>query len=722
MPQPARPFARRTAALAATAALVLCAIGASPAAGPRAVEAIASPPGKPVLTLVPVAGSGSYAEPVLVTGDGSSSRLFVVERTGRIQVIDGGVKQATPFLDLSHIGGFNDADDEEGLLGLVFDPAFATNHTFYVAYTKTDDSLQVASYTTASAGADTANTTPTPILDVAHPGEPNHNGGMLNFGPDGYLYIGTGDGGGADDPGAGCGNAQNKSSLLGKILRIDVDGATKPYGIPADNPFATSGGAKEVWAWGVRNPWRWSFDRGTGDMWIGEVGQNSYEEVDHVHGPNPGRALDFGWPYYEGFHVQDFHGAGCVASPPYQAPLLEYDHSKGCAIIGGFVYRGTEFPDLVGRYLFSDDCSGTIWDVQATAASPATPEVLLQTGLNVSGFGQDAAGELYVEDLAGGVSHVTSSVSRVYGPDRFATSAAVVGLGAYAPGGTVYLANGLAFPDALTAAPLAGRDRAPLLLVNAGLPLPATVTARLAALAPSHITIMGSTAAISAATASYLVNTYLGGQAAALTRLGGTDRFDTSAAAVDPLRSGKYTAGAGGVFITDGLNFPDGLGAAAVAGRLGWPLLLVRPTSIPGPVEKALIDLQPTKVVVLGGPDAVSPAVMQALQDLTSKVPIRISGPDRYATAASLAAAYPPDTVPPAVVFVADGAGFADGLSASPVAALDGTVLLLAPPTGALPTSVHDEICALTPDAMVVLGSSASVSDIVAGGLGTPCP
>ncbi len=725
MPDLAAPIAlRRVAAIGAVAALVLTALGASSLGRPGSVEAVAAPPGKPILSLVKVPGSGSYAEPLLVTNDGTSDRLFVVERGGAIHVIDGGVKQSTPFLSMASVSGsgFNASGDEEGLLGLVFDPAFGTNHLFYVSYTKADGSLQVSSFTTASAAADTAGTTATPIIDIPHPVNQNHNGGMLNFGPDGDLYIGTGDGGAADDPGAGCGNAQNTSVLLGKLLRIDVHSSSplpgKAYGIPADNPFVTSGGAKEVWAWGLRNPWRWSFDASTGDMWIADVGQDTYEEVDHVGGASPGKGLDFGWPYYEGFHVENFHS--CSAPPSAQAPLLAYDHSKGCAIIGGYVYRGSEFPDLVGRYLFGDLCSGTIWDVPATATSPATPEALLQTGLTLTGFGEDAAGELYLEEINGGVYHIVSNTTRVSGADRYATSAAVAALGGYATGGNVYVANGLNFPDALSAAPLAGRDHAPLLLVPPNLPLPASIAARLAALAPGHITVIGGLGAVSKTLADHLVSTYLGGQTAHLSRIGGVDRYDTSAAIADPLRSHLYTAGVGGVIIASGLDFADGLSGAPIAGRKGWPLLLVRTDSIPAPVGTALADLQPGAIWIVGGPAAVSDAVMTQLVHEGYAV-TRIPGADRYATSANAAADFGPDTVPPAVVFVASGAGFADGLSGAPVAALDGTVLLLVPATGPVPASIRTVICELTPAAVVVLGGPAAVSDATAEGLDQPC-
>jgi glucose/arabinose dehydrogenase/putative cell wall-binding protein len=719
---------RRALASGAAAALVLAALGASSLGYPAAVEAVVAPPGKPILSLVKVPGSGTYDEPLLVTTDGTSGRLFVVERTGAIRVIDGGVKQGTPFLSMGAVSGaaFNDSGDEEGLLGLVFDPAFATNHTFYVSYTRTDGSLQVSSFTTATATADTAGTTATPIIDIPHPVNQNHNGGMLNFGPDGDLYIGTGDGGGADDPGAGCGNAQNTNVLLGKLLRIDVHSSSplpgKAYGIPVGNPFASgSGGAKEVFSWGLRNPWRWSFDRSTGDLWVADVGQDTYEEVDHLGGASPGQGVNFGWPYYEGFHIAKFHSCPAPSSPGSTPPLLVYDHSKGCAIIGGYVYRGSEFPDLVGRYLFGDLCSGTIWDVAAGATSPATPEVLLQSGLTLTGFGEDAAGELYLEEINGGVYHIVSNTTRVSGADRYATSAAVAGLGGYTTGGTVYIASGAGFADALSAAPLAGRDHAPLLLVPPTLPVPSAIASRLSALAPSHLTLIGGTGAIPTAVANHLVATYLGGDAGKLTRLAGADRYDTSAAIADPLRGGKYLPGVGGVIIANGGAFPDGMSGAPVAGRKGWPLMLVRADSIPAPVATALTHLNPGAVWIVGGTGAVSAAVETQLINEGYAV-TRIPGADRYATSANTAADFGPDTVPPAVVYVASGTGFADGLSGTPIVAGAGTVLLLLPATGPVPASIRTVICELAPVSFVVLGGPAVVSDATAGGLGQPCP
>ena len=305
---------------------------------------------------------------------------------------------------------------------------------------------------------------------------------MIAFGPDGDLYIGTGDGGGGGDPGAGCGNAQNTGVLLGKILRINPHTSGTGYDIPVGNPTGSTA-RDEVWSWGLRNPWRWSFDRATGDLWIGDVGQNAYEEIDRRSAPDAGKAINFGWPYYEGFHAPNFHG--CSAPSAYASPLLEHSHSDGgCAIVGGYVYRGSAYPALSGRYFFSDNCRGTIWDVPANATSPAMPEALLDTSLNVSSFGEDQDGELYLADLVGGhIYKVTSNVQRVYGSDRYATSASIAQFGAYATGGTVYIATGTDFPDALAGAAVAGKDDDPLLLVTPT-GIPATVLTRLVALAP----------------------------------------------------------------------------------------------------------------------------------------------------------------------------------------------------------------------------------------------
>ncbi|MGZ6344342.1 MAG: cell wall-binding repeat-containing protein [Candidatus Limnocylindrales bacterium] len=726
------PFAasRRSRALAGSAVALLAAVMLLPFSGAGVVHASS----KPIVTLVQQAGS--YSQPVFVTNDGQNDRLFVVERTGQIAILKNGAKLGTPFLDVAaHGTNFEDGYGEQGLLGLAFDPLFATNHRFYVTYTKTDNSLQVSMFTTADATTDVAQTAEVPILNVPHPDNLNHNGGMIAFGPDGHLWLGTGDGGAANDPGPGCGNAQDKGSLLGKILRFDPK-PTGGFTALSDNPHATDGAWTTVgWARGLRNPWRWSFDRATGALWIGDVGQDAIEEVDRATGPSPAKAVNFGWPYWEGTQ-QDINGCASPASPQY--PLTQYGHgandSVGCAIVGGYVYRGSQYPNLVGRYFFSDNCSGTIWDVPANATQPAfpgvvAPEVLLDTGLNVSSFGEDKDGELYVVDLGGAVYKVTSNVQRVYGTDRYGTSAAIAAFGGYATGGTVYVATGANFPDALAGAPLAGKQDAPLLLVTPT-GIPTSVSAQLTALAPSKAVILGSTGAVSQAVANQLAA--LPSHPTVL-RYGGSDRYDTAAALVDPARTpmgqaNNYDPGVGGVFIATGTNFPDALSAAPVAGAQGWPLLLVQPGAIPAPVDAALKNLQPQSIVVLGSSAVVSDAVQGLLANyVPGKDPSlvrRIGGADRYATSALIARIYfhndGPDLangVPdnsglarPDPGFVATGTGFADALSGGPLAAREGTPLLLVAPTAvpaAMVTEVGDR---LQPKSLVIFGGSSAVS------------
>jgi len=337
-------------------------------------------------------------QPVLVThaGDGSG-RLFVVEQGGLIRVVVNHTVLADPFLDLSQLvvsGG------EQGLLGLAFHPEYATNGYFYVNYTRAGDGATVVARYSVSAGdpnvADPGSALP--ILTVAQPA-PNHNGGNLAFGPNnGYLYIGMGDGGGSGDPDE---NAQNINTLLGAMLRLDVDGGT-PYAIPADNPFAASAGADEIWDYGLRNPWRFSFDRANGDLYIGDVGQGAWEEIDYHAAGTPG-GVNFGWDCREGAH--DFEFTTECAAATLTDPIAEYGRAEGQTVTGGFVYRGTAYPDLQGRYFFADYAQGKIWSMVKTGSSPDTwsaHELELDTSLRISSFGEDEAGELYVVDLQGG--------------------------------------------------------------------------------------------------------------------------------------------------------------------------------------------------------------------------------------------------------------------------------------------------------------------------------
>ena len=340
---------------------------------------------------------GTFNKPVLATTprDGSR-RLFVVEQGGRVRIIKSGSVLATPFMALSALVS---TGDEQGLLGLAFHPSFRTNGKVYVDYTNLAGNTVIAEYrVTTNANRVTASTARR-ILTIAQP-YANHNGGGIAFGPDGYLYIGMGDGGAGGDPGN---RAQSLGTLLGKMLRININGrtSTRAYLIPASNPYVGRTGLDEIWSRGLRNPWRWSFDRATGDLWIGDVGQGQYEEIDRsTAASGRGRGLNYGWRILEGRHC--YNPATLCNRTGKTMPIVEYSHSFGCSVTGGYVYRGVAFPKLTGGYFFGDFCSGTIWAISATAASPASRVVVLESGLNISSFGQDDAGELYVVDHTGG--------------------------------------------------------------------------------------------------------------------------------------------------------------------------------------------------------------------------------------------------------------------------------------------------------------------------------
>src|SRR5438128_5720539 len=344
--------------------------------------------------------SGLSSPIFLTSAHDSTDRLFVVEQGGTIRVLQHGATSPTLFLDITSkvlSGG------ERGLLGLAFHPQFATNRRFFVYYTRqTDGAIVIAEYHASVADPNVADTTETVILTIAHPNFANHNGGMIAFGPDGFLYIGTGDGGSANDP---ANNSQNIDALLGKILRIDIDhlNGSVPYSSPPSNPFfGSTPGADEIYAYGVRNPWRFSFDRGTGQLYVADVGQGAREEVDIVTlGGN------YGWRIMEGSICNpNFNGGVCTPPPGHIPPISEYTHSVGrCAITGGYVYRGTKSSLPTGSYVFGDYCTGEIF-MRQDGMDALT--VLLNTTFNISSFGQDESGEIYVVDLAGGVYRIVN--------------------------------------------------------------------------------------------------------------------------------------------------------------------------------------------------------------------------------------------------------------------------------------------------------------------------
>jgi glucose/arabinose dehydrogenase len=333
-----------------------------------------------------------FAQPTQVThaGDGSG-RLFVVEQAGRIWVLRAGERAAEPFLDLTELVG--SSANEQGLLSVAFHPRFSENGLFYVNYTDRAGDTVVARYRTDAADGERAD--PTSAAEVLRIEQPagNHNGGLLKFGPDGYLYIGTGDGGGAGDPDN---HAQRLNTLLGKLLRIDIDGGT-PYAVPADNPFVGQAEARpEIWAYGLRNPWRFAFDRASGDLYIADVGQSAQEEV-HFQAAASAGGENYGWRIMEGsacYAPRDCDPSGL------ELPVAVYPHGSdegGCSITGGYVYRGAQFPALAGVYVYTDYCSGNLWALRVEEGAWRS-RIAGRTEIRASSFGEDEAGELYVAD------------------------------------------------------------------------------------------------------------------------------------------------------------------------------------------------------------------------------------------------------------------------------------------------------------------------------------
>ena len=346
-------------------------------------------------TLRPTFGPAPFRNPLGLEFDPSSGDAFVVEQPGTVVRVStkNEVVNRVPFIDISDrvvSGG------ERGLLGLALDPTFASSGVFFLHYSKAPrGETIIARYRTDGTGrGDPASERV--ILEVPQPFT-NHNGGQIRFGPDGYLYIALGDGGSAGDP---VGYAQNLNSLLGKILRLDVRGGddSTPYQIPADNPFRAPGARPEIYALGLRNPWRFSFDRTTGALWAGDVGQNNSEEIDVVS-----RGGNYGWNVREG--VTCFKPRRGCATSGFIAPIHVYPHSVGRSVTGGFVYRGKDIPDVVGRYVFGDFVSGTIWSI---ALDGGSHQVLLNTTLSISSFGEDPSGELYVVGYGDGSVKVLS--------------------------------------------------------------------------------------------------------------------------------------------------------------------------------------------------------------------------------------------------------------------------------------------------------------------------
>jgi glucose/arabinose dehydrogenase len=341
---------------------------------------------------------------IVNAGDGSG-RLFVAQQGGQIRIVRNGTLVAQPFLDIADritSGG------EHGLLGVAFHPRFPADPRVFVDYTDTNRDTRVSSFAVDPTRPDRLDPSSERRLLFVRQPFANHNGGAVVFGPDGFLYVSLGDGGSEDDP---QGNGQSRTTLLGKILRIDIDTTSggRAYGIPADNPYAdgAAGHQPEIWLWGLRNPWRISFDRTTRDLWIGDVGQNAWEEIDVQRAGAPG-GTTFGWNRMEGGHCLR-PAEGCE-SPGLTLPVTEYGHADGCTVIGGNVDRGSAEPALVGVYLFADYCSGRVWAIDPSVDGARRPTVVAETNHAFSSFGEDESGELYAADIsAGTLLRVTGS-------------------------------------------------------------------------------------------------------------------------------------------------------------------------------------------------------------------------------------------------------------------------------------------------------------------------
>jgi glucose/arabinose dehydrogenase len=353
----------------------------------------------PVMRLQRVFEQLKLSKPILMLqSPDNDSHWYVVEKAGRVLRVtnNAGVTQSSTFLDISD--RVDSGPNEAGLLGMAFHPQYQTNGVVYLSYTTSDPSLTsiISRVSRSSDGNSLQADSEQVLLRVSQPYS-NHNGGHIAFGPDGFLYIGLGDGGSGGDP---KGHGQNTATLLGSMLRINVDSGA-PFGIPATNPFASGKqGRPEIYAWGLRNPWRWSFDKTTGALWVADVGQNSWEEISIMNA-----AGNYGWNAKEGTHCYESNQCD---NPEFIDPVIEYSHEYGCSVTGGYVYRGSANPSLSGTYLYSDYCSGTLWGAKDDGNGNYVSTELLSTGLNVASFAEGNDGEIYIIHLGGEIYQLVS--------------------------------------------------------------------------------------------------------------------------------------------------------------------------------------------------------------------------------------------------------------------------------------------------------------------------
>ncbi len=402
-PVPAASPVIATAAPTQIPPTVAPAATSAPTAAPAPAASTPQPPAEGAYGLKEV-GTG-FNRPLYLTyaPDDTSGRLFIVEQNGRIAILRDGQRQEPVFLDIrSRVGS---SANEQGLLSMAFDLDYAANGIFFVYYTDKSGETVVARYRVSADNPDTAAVDSEEIL--LRVGQPygNHNGGLIKFGPDGYLYVGLGDGGSGGDPHD---HGQNLGTLLGTMLRIDVR-TGGPYVIPADNPFVGREGVRpEIWNWGQRNPWRFSFDRVTGDLFIADVGQNKLEEVSFQPAASTG-GENYGWNRYEGTQPFGNRSTEGMVRRELVFPIAEYGRDEGCSVTGGYVYRGGQLPDLVGNYIFGDYCTGIVWTLTPQADGSWLRTVLFRAPPEITSFGEDADGEVYVIFRNGTISRITST-------------------------------------------------------------------------------------------------------------------------------------------------------------------------------------------------------------------------------------------------------------------------------------------------------------------------
>jgi glucose/arabinose dehydrogenase len=401
-PRATPPGGPTASATAGTASPAVTGSAASEPASPHAPSAGAGPVDVSRIAITLERFIDVEGGPLAMTApDDGSGRLFVAAQNGRIWVVQNGAVLPDPAVNLDdrvRSGG------EQGLLGIAVHPDFPTDPRVFVNYTDEAGDTIVASLEVDPSDPNRFDRGSHERLLFVDQPFANHNGGATLFGPDGYLYVFLGDGGSGGDP---QNNGQSRQELLGKALRIDVDGATGAlgYGIPPDNPFVDDNGLDEIWHLGLRNPWRASFDRSTGDLWIGDVGQSSWEEIDVARAGTSG--LNFGWNRMEGAHC--FPPGDDCRGDAFTPPVSEYGRELGCTVIGGYVYRGSQYPALVGAYLFADYCSGRIFAIDSGATELVAPVEVGSSGGSIAAFGEDAGGELYVLSLDGEISRVVAT-------------------------------------------------------------------------------------------------------------------------------------------------------------------------------------------------------------------------------------------------------------------------------------------------------------------------